>query len=44
MKSLLRSAIKKFQEFAGLDPTGELDTVTKKKMGMGRLIVSRPFS
>jgi len=36
VKSMLSSAIRKFQEFAGLEPTGKLDVVTKKKMAEPR--------
>uniref|UniRef100_A0A0K0FR91 Matrix metalloproteinase (inferred by orthology to a C. elegans protein) n=1 Tax=Strongyloides venezuelensis TaxID=75913 RepID=A0A0K0FR91_STRVS len=36
VKSVLRSAIKKFQEFAGLKTTGELDENTKIKMAEPR--------
>uniref|UniRef100_A0A914D5R0 Peptidase metallopeptidase domain-containing protein n=1 Tax=Acrobeloides nanus TaxID=290746 RepID=A0A914D5R0_9BILA len=36
VKSMLNSAIRKFQEFAGLEPTGKLDVATKKKMAEPR--------
>ncbi|GMT11754.1 hypothetical protein PFISCL1PPCAC_3051, partial [Pristionchus fissidentatus] len=35
-KSALRSAVKKFQEFAHLNPTGELDETTREKMAAPR--------
>lgn len=36
VKSAFRSAVRKFQEFAGLSPTGELNLETKKKMAQPR--------
>uniref|UniRef100_A0A914QM46 Peptidase metallopeptidase domain-containing protein n=1 Tax=Panagrolaimus davidi TaxID=227884 RepID=A0A914QM46_9BILA len=36
VRSAFKSAIRKFQEFAGLSPTGELDLKTKKKMAQPR--------
>ena len=36
VKSAFKSAVRKFQEFAGLTPTGELDLKTKKKMAEPR--------
>uniref|UniRef100_A0AC34FEU9 Peptidase metallopeptidase domain-containing protein n=1 Tax=Panagrolaimus sp. ES5 TaxID=591445 RepID=A0AC34FEU9_9BILA len=36
VRSAFKSAVRKFQEFAGLSPTGELDLKTKKKMAQPR--------
>ena len=35
-KTLMKSAIKKFQEYAGIEPTGVLDVKTRKKMAAPR--------